>query len=95
MSLRVEVVYALPDAQHSAHVEVPDGATVRDAFEASQLSAQLPHVAFEVLSVGVWGHVATWSTALRANDRVELYRKLVADPKEARRQRAMRRKPKP
>ena len=85
-TIKVEVVFALPGRQVLAEVLVPAGATVADAIEASGIEAQFPGVALDEMETGVWGRMAPRETALRSGDRVEIYRPLEIDPKEARRQ---------
>ncbi len=84
--IAVEVVFALPERQVLVGVSVPAGASVADAIEASGIAAQFPGVVLDTLDAGIWGRVADRSTVLKAGDRVELYRALEIDPKEARRQ---------
>ena len=84
--LLVEVVHALPQRERSVRVSVPAGATVRDALEKSGL---LPLARGKV---GIFGRVVRADTPLQPGDRVEIYRPLAADPKEARRRRAARRR---
>ena len=85
MKIRVEVVYALADAQTIIAVELEQGARVADALAAASLQGELP---VTTPGLGVWGVPASRDTELRDCDRVEIYRELVADPKQARRQRA-------
>ena len=61
------------------------GATVRHAVQASCLAERHPHVDFSEMRVGVWGKLRLPDDLLRDRDRVELYRPLTVDPKEARR----------
>jgi putative ubiquitin-RnfH superfamily antitoxin RatB of RatAB toxin-antitoxin module len=90
MSLRVEVVYALPAAQERVALTLPPGSTVLDAVEASGLLRRpLP---IELHRVGVWGRPVSPDTPLRDRDRVEIYRPLLADPKEVRRKRAAKKR---
>lgn len=70
------------------------GATVADALHASGLVERHPGVAIDVLPVGVWGSFCDRAAPLHDGDRVELYRPLQVDPKEARRLR-YRASPKP
>ena len=79
-SIRVEVVLAFPDRADTVRVELPAGATVREALGASGMTAQG--------AVGVFGRVVNLQTKLKDGDRVEIYRPLAADPKEQRRRRA-------
>jgi putative ubiquitin-RnfH superfamily antitoxin RatB of RatAB toxin-antitoxin module len=86
--IRVEVAYALPDRQWLQSCELPEGATLADAIEASGLRRMLPELEVGEGLVGVWNRVRPLDTPLADGDRVEIYRPLRADPKEARRRRA-------
>ena len=88
MKIRVEVVYALPDSQMIVELVLRQGATVADALTASRLQEILPGNSFAGFRIGVWGASVLPDTELRDRDRVEIYRELVADPKQARHQRA-------
>lgn len=68
-------------------VQLERGATVADALHASGLAARHPGLSIDALPVGIWGSFCQRSDALRDRDRVELYRPLRVDPKEARRRR--------
>lgn len=87
-ALQVEVVYALAQEQVVAALCVPPGTTVRDAISLSGLAARFAALEAGMGSVGIHGRVVAADTALRDGDRVEIYRPLVADPKQARRRRA-------
>jgi putative ubiquitin-RnfH superfamily antitoxin RatB of RatAB toxin-antitoxin module len=86
--LQIEVVYAQAEAQVILALYVPSGATVRDAISLSGLTERFPELAAMKQSVGIYGKTVAMDRALRAGDRVELYRPLIADPKHARRRRA-------
>ena len=88
LSISVEVVHALPTRQISVTVNLPDGATVRDAVVASGVAEIAGLTPADLDCVGIWNRVATPGSVLSDGDRVELHRSLVADPKEARRRRA-------
>ena len=88
-AMRVEVVYAVRDAVDAVSVELPAGATVRDALTASGMVARHPGI--DLRSVGVFGRRVRADAPLADGDRVEIYRALALDPKERRRQRARRR----
>ncbi len=88
MKIVVQVVYALPEAQEVVEVELEEGATVENAFRTSGIPARHPEIDLRTQRIGVWGRAATLATALRDRDRVEIYRTLSADPKQARRHRA-------
>lgn len=85
---QVEVAYALPDMQVILPVEVEEGTTLRQAIERSGLLNRYPEIDLAVNKVGVFGRLAKLDETLRARDRVEIYRPLIADPKEVRKQRA-------
>ncbi|MEQ8205872.1 MAG: RnfH family protein, partial [Woeseia sp.] len=82
----IEVVFALPAQQVIKVVKVTAGSCVDDAIDQSGISALFPDVDLGVLTTGVWGHPAERSQVLRDGDRVEVYRALLMDPREARRQ---------
>ena len=86
--LRVEVAYARADRQVIVPVELPEGATLEQAIIASRLLEQFPELSLSSLKVGVFGKLGKLSAALRTGDRVEIYRPLLADPKDVRKKRA-------
>lgn len=86
--LRVQVVYALPERCWTFTVELGEGACVADALAAADLALNLPGVEVDPARLGVFGRTAALETGLHDGDRVEILRPLVADPKQARRQRA-------
>jgi putative ubiquitin-RnfH superfamily antitoxin RatB of RatAB toxin-antitoxin module len=89
--LVVEVVYAAaPHRVARVSLKLPPGATVAQALRASGIIASLSEQELDRLQAGVWGRVVPGSTPLRPGDRVELYRPLTVDPKEARRLRYRR-----
>lgn len=92
-TIAVEVAYARPDVQVILPVQVPRGATVRDALQTSRIAERFPEIDLDKAKVGIFGKLTRMDTELRAKDRVELYRPLIADPKEVRRQRAAQGKP--
>ncbi len=81
----VEVVYALRDRQHVSRVRHADGMTAIEAVEASGLLKIFPELAGNRLDLGVYGRVVQETQVLLPGDRVEIYRPLTADPREARR----------
>ena len=86
--LRVEVCYALPDKQVLVPVTVPEGATLQQALEASGLLDKHPEIDLKKNKFGVYAKLTKLDAVLRDRDRVEIYRPLIADPKEVRKQRA-------
>lgn len=87
-SFFVEVAYALPDKQVILSVEVPSGATAQHAVERSGILTQFPEIDLGKNKLGVFGKLVALTAELRQGDRVEIYRSLIADPKEVRKQRA-------
>jgi putative ubiquitin-RnfH superfamily antitoxin RatB of RatAB toxin-antitoxin module len=88
--IRVEVVYAVRDASDVVSVQLPGGSTVRDALAASGMAARHPDIGLGAL--GVYGRRVSAETRLADGDRVEIYRELLIDPKERRRERAGKRR---
>ena len=81
----MEVVYALRDRQRVVHVRFSEGMTAIEAVETSGLLEVFPELAAGKLDLGVYGRVVQQTHVLRPGDRVEIYRRLTADPREARR----------
>ena len=90
--MKVEVIYALPAAADAVSVSLPAGATLRDAVLASGVLQRHPEIALEKQAFGIFGKRAQLETRLSPGDRVEVYRGLAIDPKEARRRRAARKR---
>ena len=86
--ISVEVVYPLPQKQEIFVVKLPLGATVREAIESSGVLAKYPEIDLAKSKLGVLAKLAKPDSVLRDRDRVEIYRPLIADPKEVRKQRA-------
>jgi putative ubiquitin-RnfH superfamily antitoxin RatB of RatAB toxin-antitoxin module len=87
---RVEVVYATPAGQRRYAVELEEGATVRMALERCGVLRNFPQIDLARDRVGIYGRLAALDEILREGDRVEILRPLVADPKAARKRRAVR-----
>ncbi len=87
-TVQVEVAYALPDNQVIIPVEVEEGASLRDAIERSGVLERFPEIDLEKSKVGIFGKLGKLDNPLRAKDRVEIYRPLIADPKAVRKKRA-------
>jgi putative ubiquitin-RnfH superfamily antitoxin RatB of RatAB toxin-antitoxin module len=85
------VVYALADEQVLIALELEAGTTARQALEQSGLLRRYPGIDLAVTPIGIFGRVTDPDTPLRDGDRVEVYRPLQADPRDARRTRARRR----
>jgi len=84
----VEVAYATPEQQVIIVLKVPEGATIEHAINASGLLNQFPEIDAADIKAGIFGSLCKLNQQLRQADRVEIYRPLIHDPKEARRQRA-------
>lgn len=88
--IHVEVVYALPDKQYICSVKLAEGATVEDAIKDSGLLLLRKDIELSSSKVGIFNRPVKLGDLLQDGDRVEIYRPLIADPKDIRRQRAAR-----
>ena len=86
--IHVEVVYALPDRQFLLPVHLDEGSTVEDAIRRSGALDAFPEIYLAKNKVGIFSKLVKLDEPLRDKDRVEIYRPLIADPKEVRRKRA-------
>jgi putative ubiquitin-RnfH superfamily antitoxin RatB of RatAB toxin-antitoxin module len=86
--LTIEVIYALPAKQQLVTLKLPAGSTVRQAIDASGLLQKHPEIDLAKNKIGVFAKLSKPDALLRDHDRVEIYRPLIADPKEVRKQRA-------
>jgi putative ubiquitin-RnfH superfamily antitoxin RatB of RatAB toxin-antitoxin module len=86
--LRIEIVCVTPGEQVLIPLEVPSGTTAGEAVERSQILRRFPELDLAGVKLGVFGRVVPAATVLGDGDRVEIYRPLLADPKQARRRRA-------
>lgn len=86
--LHIEVAYALPQKQVLLRVNASLGTTVEDVIRRSGLLEQFPEIDLGKNKVGIFGKLVKLDEPVRDKDRVEIYRPLIADPKEVRRQRA-------
>jgi len=84
----VEVAYALPDRQRVVKLPLRDGMTALDAVQAAGLEREFPQIAGGDLLLGIYGRRVEATHVLRNGDRVEIYRPLRFDPREARRKAA-------
>lgn len=91
-SIHVEVAYALADRQKLLSLSVPDGTTARQAAERSGMAAHFPGLDLASCPLGIFGKALAKpeERVLEEGERVEIYRPLIADPKEVRKQRAAR-----
>ncbi len=86
--IRVEVAYARPDEQLILEVELAAGSTLLQAVEQSGILEHFPEIDPAAMKVGIFGKLKKPDQILLPGDRVEIYRPLIADPKEVRKQRA-------
>lgn len=84
-SVRVEIVFALPDRQELVSLRLDDRATVAEAIEKSLLAEMFPDCDLAACPVGIWGRIVDREHTLRDGDRVEIYRPLAIDPQTTRR----------
>jgi len=84
--LDVEVCYALPTEQRIFALEVPVDCDVEQAIKRSGVLEAYPQIELDTVKVGIFGKMCKLDATLRDRDRIEIYRKLIADPKESRRQ---------
>lgn len=89
--LCVEVVYATPDSQSVYRLHVPRGTTVRTVIERCGIKRDHPELDVDACPLGIFGERVPPTAEVEAGDRIELYRPLIADPKETRRRRAAKR----
>ncbi len=89
-TIQVEVAYALPHKQKIISLEVPEGTSVLDVVHESGIEAEFPELVLADAKFGIFGKAVRDAGAevLRAGDRVEIYRPLIIDPKQARVNRA-------
>lgn len=88
--MEVEVVYATPEKQTLLVVHVPQKTNVAEAIELSGIVSQFPELKLEILNVGIFSTPCALERELKHGERIEIYRPLQNDPKEARRQRALK-----
>ncbi len=87
-----EVAYGLPHKQTLLHCQINEGVTLKEAIEASGILKRHSDIDLETNKVGIWSRNAKLTDILRDGQRIEIYRPLLADPKEIRRRRAERAK---
>ena len=86
--IQVEVIYALPHEQKLLKVDVPQGTTLEDAIKISGIQNKYPDIDLSSNKVGIFSKLSKLDVVVRDKDRIEIYRPLIADPKEVRRKRA-------
>ena len=94
-TIDIEVAYALPNKQKIITLQVPAGTTARQAVRASNITAVFPEIDVDGAKLGIFSHFlgskgmpSAEEYVLKPQDRIEIYRELIVDPKEVRKQRA-------
>lgn len=93
--VHIEVVLAMPQRQELVALDVDTGTTVAAAIALSGIAERFKGFTPDMSRVGIFGHKVKPDQVVRDGDRVEIYRPLIADPKEVRRQRALAQAKKP
>jgi putative ubiquitin-RnfH superfamily antitoxin RatB of RatAB toxin-antitoxin module len=86
--VQIVVVYATPKDEFLQPMRVAPGTTIGQAIEGSGVLSRFPEINLVTQPVGIYGKKKTLDTVLRERDRIEIYRPLLADPKDSRRKRA-------
>lgn len=87
--MNVGVCYAQADRQLWLRLEVPEGSTIADAIALSGLLNQYPEIDLEAQKVGIFGKISKLDSPIKEGDRVEIYRKIIADPQQVQRRRVV------
>lgn len=88
--IHIEVAYATAEKQVLLSLSVPKGCTVAEGIERSAIMDEFPNVEMDTKNVGIFSRKVPLDHVLQEGDRIEIYRPLIVDPKEERRQRAMK-----
>ena len=88
----VEVIYATLQQQNSITIKINKGDTINDVIISSGLLIKYPEIDLNINKVGVYNQAKKLNEIVKAGDRIEIYRALIADPKEVRRKRAVKQK---
>ena len=86
--IQIEVVYGLPDRQELITLVVKQGTLLEQGIIESGILTVFEDIDLTVNKVGIWNRIAKLTDVLRDSDRIEIYRPLIADPKEVRKRRA-------
>lgn len=88
--ITAEVVYIKPGTQNSVTLKMPQGSSIHQAINSSGLLRRFPEIDLTVNKVGIFSKVLSLDSLYCEGDRIEIYRPLLTDPKEARRRRAIK-----
>ena len=86
--IEIEVVYALPNRQVLLSLPVPLGSTIEESIKLSGITKHFPEIIISEAKVGIFSRPEKLSTVVKAGERIEIYRPLIADPREMRKLRA-------
>ena len=86
--IQIEVVYATPAGQCLLAICVPGGTTLESAIDRSGITEIFPEIDLSLQKVGIFGKIVSPDAVVKAGDRIEIYRSLQVDPKQARKNRA-------
>ena len=89
--VHVELCYAAPLREYFRELAVTSGTTIAQAIEQSGILQDIPGIDLSTQPVGIFGKKRPLDTVLRERDRIEIYRPLIADPKDSRRRRSEKR----
>ncbi len=90
--LQIELIYALPHEQKILTIEIDENTSVEQAIRESQILQRYPEIDIAINKMGIFGKACKLADKLHHGDRIEIYRPLIADPKEARIARAKKQK---
>lgn len=90
--IRIELIYALPDEQQILLIEVDENTSVEQAIKQSDILQTYPEIDLTINKIGIFSKTCKLTDKLQNGDRIEIYRPLIADPKEARKARAKKQK---
>tara|TARA_B100001142_G_scaffold327565_1_gene385471 strand:- start:875 stop:1168 length:294 start_codon:yes stop_codon:yes gene_type:complete len=88
-NITVEILYIEPGSQNSLMLKMPQGSSIHEAIYCSGVLRRFPEIDLTVNKVGIFSKICSLDTLFCEGDRIEIYRPLVTDPKEARRRRAI------
>lgn len=91
-NLAIEIIYPTPEEQNIITIEVTESCSVEHAIAQSNILDLYPEIDLAINKVGIFGKACKLTDSLREGDRIEIYRPLIIDPKEARKNRALRQK---
>lgn len=92
--INIELIYPLPNQQILLNLQIEDSCTIGQAIENSGILKKYPEINLDINKVGIFSKITKLSETLREGDRIEIYRALIADPKEARKKKAVSQKAK-